>query len=445
MGQVYEAEDLELHQNLALKTIRPEIAQDERAIARFKREAFLARQVTHPNICRIFDIFVHRPPAVDGVAAPPITFVTMQLLNGQTLAERLRAGRMTADEALPLIVQMADALDAAHQVGVVHRDFKCNNVMLLPQPGGPRAVVTDFGMAWRAGEDPDKRGTSPTLPGEILGTPDYMAPEQLEGGKVTPATDVYALGLVMYEMATSVRPFWASSPMAEAVKRLCEAPRPPRELAPDLDARWDAAIMRCLARRPEDRFQRAGDVVAALRGERRAAQAWRTFAAGLLLAAAVIGLAAAFVWRGRPPAAAPVPAAAPGLRVRRRPERAPALDCRPRVPERLRAAGRRLAVDRIRRDADDRTGRRRAAADDPRREHRPHEDRAGARGRRHLRARHARPHPRLARQRSRRPRLVRHRSAGPAPARSAWTRGCRTRGRAARWRWSARPAPKRKC
>ena len=285
MGQVYEAEDLELHQNLALKTIRPEIAQDERAIARFKREAFLARQVTHPNICRIFDLFVHRPPTVDGVAAPPITFVTMQLLTGQTLAERLRAGRMPAEEALPLIVQMADALDAAHEVGVVHRDFKCNNVMLLPQSGGPRAVVTDFGMAWRAGEDPDKRGTSPTLPGEILGTPDYMAPEQLEGGKVTPATDVYALGLVMYEMATSVRPFWASSPMASAVKRLTEPPRPPRELAPDIDFRWDAAIMRCLARRPEDRFQRAGDVVAALRGERRAAPAWRTLAAGLLLAA----------------------------------------------------------------------------------------------------------------------------------------------------------------
>ena len=159
MGEVYEAEDLELQEHVALKTIKPAIAQDERVIARFKQEAFLARQVTHPNICRIFDLFVHRaPPAEGSAAAPPpgITFVTMQLLSGRD-AGRAPATRqrLTAEEALPLVTQMAAALDAAHQAGVVHRDFKSNNVMLVPVAGGPapRAVVTDFGLAWRAGDD----------------------------------------------------------------------------------------------------------------------------------------------------------------------------------------------------------------------------------------------------------------------------------------------------
>ena len=366
MGQVYEAEDLELHQNLALKTIRPEIAQDERAIARFKREAFLARQVTHPNICRIFDLFVHRPPVVNGVAAPPITFVTMQLLNGQTLAERLRSGRMLAEEALPLIAQMADALDAAHQVGVVHRDFKCNNVMLLPQSGGPRAVVTDFGMAWRAGEDPDKRGTSPTLPGEILGTPDYMAPEQLEGGKVTPATDVYALGLVMYEMATS------DPPVLGVIADGRGGQAPDRGAAPAARARpgyrcplgrGDHALPRAASRGslPARRRRRGGAARGAPRRarvadpRRRAAPGRGGDRPGRRVRLARPRACRRTGSRGR-------------LRFhcRRRPERAPALHRRPRLPERLRAAGSRLALDRVRRDADDRTGRRRAAADDSR-------------------------------------------------------------------------------
>ena len=308
MGEVYEAEDLELHERVALKTIRPEIAQDERAIARFKREAFLARQVTHPNICRIFDLFVHRPSA-----SPGITFVSMQLLEGPTLAERLRREPMTAAEALPLVVQMAGALDAAHQVGVVHRDFKSNNVMLLPQLSGPRAVITDFGLAWRAGEDRHARHTPPTGPGEILGTPDYMAPEQVEGGEVTPSTDVYALGLVMYEMVTGVRPFAAATPLAAAVRRLSEAPKPPRELAPDLDPVWESVIMRCLERQPEDRFQRAGEIVAALGGAAQAASPPRhsallPVAGALLLAAMFVALAAALAWRSRAPAADPDPA-----------------------------------------------------------------------------------------------------------------------------------------
>src|SRR5262249_47038677 len=125
MGDVYEAKDLDLGIRVALKTIRPEIACDPRSLARFKHEIQLARPVTHPNVCRMFDLGRHRFPREAGPSANAVEFLTMELLEGETLATRLRsAGRMSTAEALPLVQQMADALAAAHEVGVVHRDFK---------------------------------------------------------------------------------------------------------------------------------------------------------------------------------------------------------------------------------------------------------------------------------------------------------------------------------
>lgn len=304
MGELYEAEDLELHERVALKTIRPDIAQDAEAIARFKREVFLARQVTHPNICRIFDLFRHQPPG----PGPAITFVAMELLAGETLADRLRRGRLTPSEALPIVTQMAAALDAAHQVGVVHRDFKSNNVMLVPQPEGTsRVVVTDFGLAVRPEDGGSGAHARPTVSGQILGTPDYMAPEQVEGGDLTPATDVYALGLVMYEMVTGRRPFAAATPLAAAVRRLSEPPRPPGELVPDLDPTWESAILRCLERSPRDRFPRAGEVVKELAtpssGLLTADRVRVALGGALLAVAAVVG--AFLLWRS--PAESPAP------------------------------------------------------------------------------------------------------------------------------------------
>ena len=151
MGELYEAEDIELGERVALKTIRPEIAADERAHQRFRREVQLARKVTHPNICRIFDLFQHAPAASAAADVAPSVFVTMELLQGETLTHRLRReGRLSAEQALPIVTQMAAALSAAHAAGVVHRDFKSDNVMLLDghDPGDPpRVVVTDFGLA----------------------------------------------------------------------------------------------------------------------------------------------------------------------------------------------------------------------------------------------------------------------------------------------------------
>src|SRR6266540_516837 len=184
MGEVYEAEDLELGRRVALKTIRPEIATEPRIIQRFKREITLSLKVTHPNVCRIFDLFHHRMEW--GTVDAELGFLAMELLRGETLASRLRAvGRMTSVEALPIVEQMAAGLAAAHHAGVVHRDFKSANVVLVPSDGqGERTVVTDFGLA-RSVEGGE--GLSTGL--GMVGTSAYMAPEQVEGGEVTPAAD----------------------------------------------------------------------------------------------------------------------------------------------------------------------------------------------------------------------------------------------------------------
>jgi eukaryotic-like serine/threonine-protein kinase len=260
MGAVYEAEDLELGERVALKALRPDIAGMPGAGERFTREIQLARKVTHPNVCRIFDISHHRPH--EGGHGGEVTFLTMELLAGETLEERLRrCGRMRPEEALPLVRQMAEGLASAHRVGVVHRDFKPANVMLVPAPDGERAVVTDFGLARAA-----SGGGNLTLHGGLLGTPSYMAPEQVEGGEIAPATDVYALGIVLFEMVTGALPFVGDSLLSTAVKRLREPPPPPRSRVPDLAPAWNDAILRCLRSAPAERFARATDLTAALGG-----------------------------------------------------------------------------------------------------------------------------------------------------------------------------------
>jgi Tol biopolymer transport system component len=267
MGDVYEAEDLEVGERLAIKMLRAEIAQDERAIERFRIELALARRVTHPNVCRIFDVFRHQPAAPE--SGPELTLISMELLPGETLADRIhRSGPLAAAEAMPIVKQMAAALEAAHRAGVIHRDFKSSNVILVPSPvpgQPPRAVVTDFGLAQgiAAGEGADASAGS-AHPSEILGTPAYMAPEQVSGGPITPAADVYALGVVMYEMATGSCPFQADTPHITALKRLSEPVISPRVRVPGLDTRWEAVILRCLERDLPRRFARPAEVLLAL-------------------------------------------------------------------------------------------------------------------------------------------------------------------------------------
>ena len=261
MGEVYEVEDLELRGRVALKTVASASVGEPGAVERFKREIHLARLVTHPNVCRIFDVGFHEPAPGE----PPIVFLTMELLEGETLVARLRrGGKLSTATALPLARQLGAALAAAHEAGVVHRDFKSENVFLVPgrhDQGGERAVVTDFGIA-RAGGD-ESFGVTLTSDGGVIGTPAYMSPEQIEGRAITAAADQYALGVVLFEMVTGELPFRGENPLSTAARRLTEAPPPPTKFVPDLDPRWEAVILRCLARQPELRFP---DVSAAIRG-----------------------------------------------------------------------------------------------------------------------------------------------------------------------------------
>ena len=295
MGEVYEAEDGQLGGSVAIKTVRPELARTGPARERFRREMKLARRVTHPGICRIFDLGVHAPESGE-----PVLFLTMELLAGETLTDRLRhAGRLDEATARPLVQQMVDALQAAHDAGVIHRDFKSSNVMLVPRPEGERVVVTDFGIARSTLLD-GAGDASLTATGALIGSPAYMAPEQVEGRAPSAAVDVYALGVVMYEMLTGVLPFHDDTPMSAAVRRLTELPLPPRRHVRGLARTWERVILRCLERAPADRFARVADVTRALGGEaiaagprqrRRRRRAVLTVCCGVLLLVGVAWLA----------------------------------------------------------------------------------------------------------------------------------------------------------
>jgi len=265
MGEVYEAQDLELGDHLAIKVMLPVPGEDPGKRAdRLKRELLMARRVTHPNVCRVFDVDWATIGAGgdDGYA---VAFVTMELLTGDTLHDLLRRkGRLTPAEILPLIEQIVAALEAAHDASVIHRDLKPSNVVLVPIDGRdtPRVVVTDFGLARAVASE--QVGLSTT---DFGGTPAYMAPEQVLGAPVSPATDVFALGVVMFELVTGRLPFTAETAMAMAVQRLRVVAPSARAIVPELEPRWDDVIRRCLEREPGRRFVRTIDVVRALRGE----------------------------------------------------------------------------------------------------------------------------------------------------------------------------------
>ena len=270
MGEVYEAWDSDLQERIALKTIRPEIASSPFVIERFKREVKQARGVSQVNVCRVYEVFAHTQGTGDR-----IWFLTMELLEGRTLSECLRQrGPFAAKQALELIEQMVAGLTAAHELGIVHRDFKSSNVMLVDvTEGRTRAVVTDFGLALNVLRE--RRGGLET---SREGTLQYMAPEQERDGQVGFAADQYALGVVMCEMLTSQRP-----------------PRPDsrgRVLLPSarLSPRWEAVISRCLEFRPEDRFKEVRDVISALKPERRSKSIWIT-GTGVVLTVILISVA----------------------------------------------------------------------------------------------------------------------------------------------------------
>jgi eukaryotic-like serine/threonine-protein kinase len=277
MGEVYLAEDLELQDlHVALKTVRPVFAANDAAIERLTSELQNARRISHPNVCRVHDLFRHQTDS-----GGRLVFFTMELLAGQTLAARLARGKLPTKEALPLVKEMAAALDAAHSKKVAHGDFKPGNVMLVPDLTGERAVVTDFGLSKVM-----PSGSvllSQTQDGGRWGTPAYMAPEQFLGGRATTATDIYSLGIVCYEMITGSRPFPADLPLLHAVRKMRYRPVSLRQRTPELPRRWETAILRCLDPDPAKRFECSMDLVNELdRGATR--KVW--YVAGAALACA---------------------------------------------------------------------------------------------------------------------------------------------------------------
>jgi serine/threonine protein kinase/tetratricopeptide (TPR) repeat protein len=249
MGEVYKAWDEELEDHVALKVLRLEISTHELFTARFRREIQLARKVTHPNVCRIFDSFKH--PVGDGTY---ISVLSMELLQGQNLADYLKTkGRLTTAEAFPIVQQIIAGLTAIHAAGIVHRDLKPGNLVLVEESDSStiHIKITDFGIA---GHLPDGLSqAAQTEVSKLLGTPDYMAPEQLENARANVQSDIYSFGLVLYEMVTGSKPFAGAS----AWKRTSAEAPPARKLASDLPEKWNKTIACCLERNPAYRFQTA--------------------------------------------------------------------------------------------------------------------------------------------------------------------------------------------
>lgn len=231
MGEVYECDDQELQQRVALKALGPAERYGAANAEAFKREIQLALRVTHPNVCRVFDIGRHDS------GSRPVDFFTMELVEGETLADHLRRnGPLSPEQARPLILQIASGLGALHDCEIVHRDLKPSNVLLQRDASGvTRVVLTDFGIARFIG-DGAATGAATV---QIMGTPDYMAPEQLTGKAAGAATDLFSFGILLYEMLTGKKPFPDDN-------HRTKQPIQPRIHNPDIPRRWNLLILSCL-------------------------------------------------------------------------------------------------------------------------------------------------------------------------------------------------------
>jgi serine/threonine-protein kinase len=250
MGSVYQVEHTRIGKLLAMKLLSGELSQRPEAVRRFKREALAVSRLTSPNTVQVFDF-----GAADG-----LTYLVMELVRGQSLGDVVRAtGPLPWARAARIVVQIASSLTEAHGLGIVHRDVKPENVMILPGEGGVDvAKVLDFGLAkLREPDDAEVTGH-----GMILGTPSYMAPEQIRGELVDGRSDLYALGALLYRLLTGEPPFRSDSALSVLSKHLHEPPVPPAERAPSLGipAGVSRLVMRALRKRPEDRFQRVEDL-----------------------------------------------------------------------------------------------------------------------------------------------------------------------------------------
>ena len=243
MADVWLAEDPHLQRQVALKVLHSRFAQDREFVDRFRREAEAAASLQHPNIVSVFD-----RGEVEGTY-----YIAMQLLEGRSLKELIDAG-LTPEQAVGLVRQVLEAAGFAHRNGVVHRDLKPQNVIV---DADGKAIVTDFGIA-RAG------ASEITQAGSVMGTPHYLSPEQAQGFDVTAVSDLYSIGVILYEALTGRVPFEADSAVAIAMKQVSQTPQLPSSINPNVSPALDAVVMRALEKDPGQRFQSASAFIAAL-------------------------------------------------------------------------------------------------------------------------------------------------------------------------------------
>ena len=246
MGNVYKARDRETDETVALKLIKPEIASDQGMMERFKNELLFARKITHKNVCRVYDF-----NRIGGIA-----YTSMEYVEGESLRSVLnRFGGLPLRKGIDLALQICSGLKEAHAQGIVHRDLKPENVMI---DGQGNLKIMDFGIA-RSME------AATHLTGAMVGTPAYMAPEQVAGKPVDYRTDIYSLGLMLYEMFTGSQTFRADTPVAVALKQMREEPVAPHEIDPAIPVFIERAILKCLQKDPARRYQSVAELETALR------------------------------------------------------------------------------------------------------------------------------------------------------------------------------------
>jgi tRNA A-37 threonylcarbamoyl transferase component Bud32 len=261
MAVVYKGYQESLNRYVAIKVLRGELAHDQQFITRFRREALAAAKLNHPNLLHVYDAGV----------AHGVYYIVMDYAPGGTLKELMMRGPMDPERAASIVAQVADALDYAHRQGLVHRDVKPTNI-LFTLDGRPQ--LTDFGIAKALYET-----TQLTRTGTSIGTPDYMAPEQIQGQPVDGRTDLYSLGIVLYEMLSGQVPFRGSTPVAVLYKQVNEAPPPLRSLNILIPGWLEAVLDKAVAKRPQDRFQSGSELAQALRQQYIPGAAVDSFAA----------------------------------------------------------------------------------------------------------------------------------------------------------------------
>ncbi len=251
MGRVYKAYDKELDRLIALKVLQPELTTDPHAMQRFKQELLLASRISHKNILRIHDLG----------EADNVKFISMAFVDGPDLHHVLRAGKLSIERAQNIAQQLCEALDAAHSEGIVHRDLKPQNVLV---GAGDHIYVSDFGLA----KSLESSASGMTRTGQYLGTPRYMAPEQVEAGQVDKRTDLYALGLILFEMVTGEDAFKGDSTLQIMYRRVKEKAPNPKQINPEVPDYLARITLRCLERDPAHRYQDAREILADLRAAR---------------------------------------------------------------------------------------------------------------------------------------------------------------------------------